>query len=128
MKKKYYNRSAMFAMMIPFGLAVAGSVMKSIICLILLIVSIFIIVAIFPCFRHRESLAICIMIALYGIPFNIRISYYCVKEVFQLNIIGEILYFIIFFFVLFSLEEIVLGIIARSIWRRQNRLRFDREK
>ena len=109
---------------LPLSISASGIAWDSGVCLALLAISIFAAVSMVPGFRHRESLGISILVAICAIPSNIRISYYCVHELLYLNVLGEILYFIICYLVLFSIEEIIFGIIARLIWKKQYRFSF----
>lgn len=111
-------------MVLPVGLTIISIIWDTDILIIPVLICIFLAVALIPGFRHRENLGVSILTAICGLPFNIRLSYYCVHEVFFLNGLGEVLYFILFMLILFSLEEIVLGVIARLIWPRQYRFSF----
>ena len=125
MKKKYERA---YMMVLPFGLSIVGSAGFSWICLALLAGSVFAIIPAIPAFKHRENLGISIIVAICSVPINIRLSLTCVHDLFNLNVIGEILYFITCMLVFLSLEEIIFGIFARIIWRKQYGLSFDRRK
>ena len=94
--------------------------------LILCIISLFMIVGTVPLFRKRESLYMFILVALAGLPINIRLSYWLVSEglISSGFLIGNILWLMLLCCVFCSVEEIVFGIIARMIWRRQYKVKI----
>lgn len=67
-----------------------------------------------------------IMVALAGLPINIRLSYWLVSEdVISFGfLIDKILWVAVLCCVFFSVEEIAFGIITRLIWRKQYKVKI----
>ena len=111
--------------LLPAVLSVAFLVKESVLFLLLCVISLFITVGTVPLFRKRESLFMFILVAIAGLPVNIRLACWLVFE----GIIGsdflpvDILWAVFLCCVLFSVEEIVFGVITRMIWKRQYRLK-----
>ena len=111
--------------LLPAVLSVAFLVKESLLFLLLCVISLFITVGTVPLFRKRESLFMFILVAIAGLPVNIRLACWLVFE----GIIGsdflsvDILWAVFLCCVLFSVEEIAFGVITRMIWKRQYRLK-----
>ena len=111
--------------LLPTVLSVAFLVKESVLFLLLCVISLFITVGTVPLFRKRESLFMFILVAIAGLPVNIRLACWLVFE----GIIGsdflpvDILWTVFLCCVLFSVEEIAFGVITRMIWKRQYRLK-----
>lgn len=89
------------------------------------VLSLFVVVGAVPLFRRRESLYMFLLVAVAGLPINIRISYWLVsRSFFSMGIfIGDVLCVMLLCCVFFSVEEIVFGVITRLIWRRQYKIK-----
>lgn len=110
---------------LPAVLSVGFLVNQSWLFLLICVLSLFIIVGIVPVFKRRESLYMFILVAVAGLPINIRLSYWLVAEEFISSgfLIGNILWGALLCYVFFSVEEIVFGIITRMIWKKQYKLK-----
>lgn len=94
--------------------------------LLICVLSLFVIIGVFPVFRKRECLYMFILVAVAGLPINIRLSYWLVSEELISSgfLIGNILWGALLCCVFFSVEEIVFGIVTRLIWKRQYRVKI----
>lgn len=88
----------------------------------------FFVVSVLKICRRRENLWLFIYTAICGIPINLAI----VKERMVLfffdsgiPIVGTIIATVEVFLLLFAIEEIVVGVIGRIIWRRQYRITIE---
>jgi len=123
--KKVRNMQLM-AGLLPTVLSVAFLAKQSVIFLLLFVLSLFIIVGTVPLFKKRESLFMFILVAVAGLPLNIRLAYWLVFDgiISSGFLIGDILWVAFLCCVLFSVEEIVFGVITRMIWKKQYRLKM----
>lgn len=85
------------------------------------VVAVYIVIATLPLYRHRESLWVFFWIFLTTIPINIMVVYELLTSWFFKGalLLTNIIRGYLIFFILFSLEELVCGLIARIIWKRQ---------
>lgn len=106
---------------VPLGLAVKFLVDQSWISLLLVAISLFVIVGTVPLFRRRENLYMFIFVAIAGLPINVGLSCWLVAEGYIVAgfLIGDIVWGMLVCCMLFSVEEIVFGVITRMIWKRQ---------
>ncbi len=106
---------------IPLITSVVFSINQKIIFLILTLILPFIIIGVLPVFRRRENLWMFLIVSFAGTPINILISYFLVSlELFYTEFfMCDILWGILVFFIMFSLEQIVFGIVTRMIYKRQ---------
>lgn len=109
---------------IPAVLSIMTVLKHSVILFVLLVIIHFVILRIVPAFKGRENLWMFIFVAISSVPLNIYILTF-VNEwellfgtIFVLGILKCILYYVI----LFSVEEIIFGVITRLIWRKQYKL------
>lgn len=82
----------------------------------------FLIVGTVPICRRRESMWLFVLTALGSMPINIKIStmdtvQYLLDS--EIPIVGAVIATIEIYLLLFSVEEILIGIIGRFIWKRQ---------
>lgn len=124
LNKKVRNIQLVTALL-PAVLSVVFLAKQSVIFLLLCVLSLFIVVGTVPLFRKRESLFMFILVAIAGLPVNIRLAYWLVFDGFISSgfLVGDILWMAFLCCVLFSVEEIVFGIITRMIWKKQYRLK-----
>lgn len=92
----------------------------------LCILSLFLLVATVPLFKKRESLYMFLLVAATGFPLNIKLAYWLISESYLgLDLLfGDLCYGVLICCVLFSIEELLFGVITRFIWRRQYKLKF----
>lgn len=110
---------------LPAILSTAFLINQSWLILLIGVLSLFVIIGVVPLFRKRESLYMFILVAVAGLPINIRLSYWLVSEELISSgfLIGNILWGALLCCVFFSVEEIVFGIITRMIWKKQYKLK-----
>lgn len=114
------------AMALPVALFTASVLRSSWILAILAAGSIFAVVALVPLCRRRESLWVFLITAVATIPLNIWIVHRVMDAGYFSGsfAVTEILWYCLVYFIGFSLEELLFGILARLIWKRQLRNRF----
>lgn len=116
----------MGVMGILMALAVLFAWRGSLPCLIADIVLLFFAVCFLPCCRGHENIWMFVLVAWTGIPINVKLVRMITgvlqmdEGMFPLVLLREILLYII----VFCIEELVLGVLTRLIWRRQKRIQF----
>ena len=111
---------------IPVALSVISVFKQSLILFLLTIVSLFAVVGLVPVFRKRESFWMFLLVAVAGVPENINLIFWIIYlDVLYLYFLPiKIIYSLLIYFVLFSVEEIAFGVITRFIWPRQYKLKI----
>lgn len=92
----------------------------------LCVLSLFILVATIPLFKKRESLCMFLLVAAAGLPLNLKFAYWLIDKsyIWLDSFFGNLCYVVLICCILFSIEEIVFGVITRLMWRRQYKLKF----
>lgn len=110
-----------WAVGIPLVISMISVIKQSVLLFGLFVVAHFVVVRIFPAFKHRESIWMFIMVALSSIPINIYILILLNEwgDIFNSWIIVNIFRYAMCYIVLLSMEELIMGVITRLIWRRQ---------
>lgn len=109
---------------IPAVLSLITVLKHSVVLLVLLIISHFIIIKFVPVFKGKENVWMFVFVAISSIPINFYIMLLLNEwdllftSFFALGVLRCILYYL----VLFSMEEIIMGITTRMIWRKQYKL------
>lgn len=109
---------------IPAVLSLITVLKHSVVLLVLLIISHFIIIKFVPVFKEKENVWMFVFVAISSIPINFYIMLLLNEwdllftSFFALGVLRCILYYL----VLFSMEEIIMGITTRVIWRKQYKL------
>ncbi len=89
------------------------------------IVSLFLIVALVPLCRKRESLWMFVGLVPASAPINLVLALYYSTEVMDSSSrFAQFLWLILALSVLLSVEEIAFGAVTRLIWKKQYRLQF----
>ena len=83
------------------------------------------VIAVMPVYRRRESLWIFVITAAASVPVNIRLSILLDKwDILDMGIpFSEYIVALFLCMMLFSVEEIILGVAGRLIWRRQYKIK-----
>ena len=108
------NSITLSVFMIPFVLSLVGVIKGSLMLLALALLLMFAIVFIAPVSRTRENLFIYCEVALTLVPVNVKLAKIVGFEYFD----GKLFAFfaiIVIFSILFSVEEIIFGLITRLI-------------
>ena len=108
-------------MMLPVGIALYAATTKSVLFALLSIVAVFIVVAILPLCRRRESMWIFFILFLTATPLNVTMIFEILTSwLFEDSLIlTNILRGGLFFLISLSIEELACGFFARLIWRKQ---------
>lgn len=123
LKKNKKDALQLISVLVPLTFSFLFIILNSYLMLALCIISLFAIVGIMPVFRRYESLWVFILSAAVFLPENLIAVWLFICEDLCGAVINE-LTGIIVFLALFSLEQIILGVAARILWRRQCRLKL----
>ena len=106
---------------LPAGVALYAVNTRSVLFAILSVVAVFVIVATLPLCRRRESIWIFFILVLTATPINIAVIIEVLSSwMFEDSLLlTNILRGGLFYLITLSIEELVCGIFARLIWRRQ---------
>lgn len=120
LKKKPRYWQILFAL-IPMILSLAFVRYMINLLLVLTVITLFIIIAVVPIFKTRKSLWMFILSSIISIPINLNFSLYIAGNYlsYDYRLIELCLYAVLFYFLLLSIEEIILGIVSRLMWHRQ---------
>lgn len=118
----------LFTAVIPLVLGIAAVLSGSPVLYILLFLSHFLLLWLVPLFKGRENLWMFVTVALSSVPVNVNllISLAGFGGVFLPSFFPfALLRAVLIFCVLFGVEEIIMGILARLIWARQKKAFLD---
>ena len=106
---------------IPFVLSVVAVLKHSIAMFIIFILVHFIILKIIPAFKHCENIGMFVIVAFSSIPINVYIFKVLIdlELLFDSFLVVNILRGVLYYIVLLSIEEIIMGILTRWIWKKQ---------
>jgi len=123
---KKTNKFQLVAGALPAMLSMSSMMIQSWIMLLLCVLSLFIVVGFVPIFKRRENLYMFILVAIAGLPINIRLSYWIVEEAFFGSgfFVGDIILGTLICCVFFSVEEVFFGVITRMIWKKQYKIKI----
>ncbi len=112
--------------LLPVMLSIIFLVNHSWIILLLCILSMFIVIATVPLFKHREILFMFVLVAATGLPINIGLSCWLIsEEIIGVGfLIGDILWGAFICCALFSAEEILFGVMTRILWKKQYKIKI----
>ena len=110
-----------WAIGIPTALSVWMVVKQSVALFLIYILAHFLILKIVPTFRRRESIGMFIIITFSTIPINLFIMslLWGMEDICGVFILTRFFRCFIYYMMLLSLEQVVMGVITRIIWRRQ---------
>lgn len=109
---------------IPAALSLASVIKHSVILFVILIVTHFIILKFIPVFKGYESVWMFIFVSISSIPLNVYILSlinewgFLFDTILFLGILRAVLYYA----VLFSIEQIIMGVVTRIVWKKQYKL------
>lgn len=107
--------------LLPLALSVLTVMKHSLILFVLLIFLHFLILKLIPEMKHRENIGMFVMVAFSSIPINFEIFRVLANmglfedSYFFMNILRGTLYYI----VLLSVEEVIMGLFTRFLWKKQ---------
>lgn len=120
-----FLRRGIWTLGIPAILSLIAVMQRSIVLIAGAVVVQFLLLLLVPAFKGRESVWMFLFVAISSIPINAYILFFMNEQgylfddsFFILGIFRTILYGS----VLFSMEEIVMGVITRLIWKKQYEL------
>lgn len=114
--------------LLPISMSIVGAIKHSTIPIVLLPIALLIAVALTPWARKRENIWMFLLVAVSGIPVNIVL----IRWLLGLSVF-ETHFFVLAFFrsvalylILFSMEELILGVVTRMIWKKQYKITFSK--
>jgi len=113
-----------FAMGIPLALSTVAVIRHSIAFFVIYILAHFLVLKITPAFKRRENIGMFVIVAISSIPINIYLfrMLSSMELIFDSFLVVNILRGILYYIVLLSIEEIVMGILTRMIWKKQYKI------
>ena len=110
--------------MLPILLSFVGVIRHSTILIIFLPVALFIAVALIPYAQKRENIWMFLLVVVSGIPVNFSVIWWLFRlSVFESNfLLLTVFRGVAMYIMLLSIEELILGIITRMIWRKQYKI------
>lgn len=127
MKTKIIRRSLGIIFSVsPSVISLVAVLNRSVLLAVLSVVGIYLSVAILPCARRYENIWVFFLSMFDSIPFNIKLIDVLMRESFVENdfMLLYIMRCALVYVVLFCVEEIILGAIARFIWKKQKTILF----
>lgn len=115
-----------YSALLPISLSLIGAIKHSSVIILLLPVSLFITVALTPWARKRENIWMFLLVVASGIPVNLIVIRWLLglpafeSDFFLLTLFRGVVMYIM----LLSMEELILGIITRMIWKKQYKISF----
>ena len=111
---------------LPSVISLIAVINRSILLAMISIIVIYLLVAILPCARHYENIWVFFLSIFASIPFNIKLIDILARAIFIENdfVLLHILRCALIYVILFCVEEIILGAVARFVWRKQKTIRF----
>ena len=106
---------------VPFVFSVLAVIKHSVVMFILFILVHFLILKITPAFKHCENIGMFVIVAFSSIPVNFYIFKLLIdmELLFDSFLVINILRGVLYYIVLLSIEEVIMGILTRWIWRKQ---------
>lgn len=117
-------RKGTWTMGIPGVLSVIAVMKPSVVLFAVLFIVHFALLRLVPAFKGRESVWMFLLVAISSIPINVCVLIFANEQnyLFDSIFLLGVLRIIIYYSVLFSLEEIAMGVITRLIWKKQYKL------
>lgn len=114
-----------FSAILPVCMSAAPLSAKPVIGTMLVCIAIFAALALVPEFKYHENLFAFLLVWLCGIPTNIFLMIHIIMTLgLYRPIIAAVLYAPIILLLLFSMEEILFGILVRACFQKQRRVKF----
>ena len=109
---------------IPLAFTVLAVIKHSVVLFIVSIPVHFLALKIIPAFKRCENIGMFVMVAVSSIPINVHIIKMLneMKLILSSGLILNIVKGILCYLVLLSLEEIIMGILTRWIWKKQYKI------
>lgn len=127
MKTKIVRNSLGFVFsVLPSVISLVAVINRSVLLAVLSVIGIYLSVAVLPCARRYENIWVFFLSMFASIPFNIKIIDILTRESFVENdfMLLHIMRCTLIYVVLFCVEEITLGAVARFIWKKQKTIQF----
>lgn len=116
------------ASLLPISLSIVGAIRHSPILIVLMPIALLISVALTPWARKRENICMFLLVAVSGVPVNIIV----IRWLLGLSFF-ETHFFVLAFFrsvalylMILSMEELILGVVTRMIWKNQYKITFSK--
>lgn len=127
MKTKIIRSGLGFVFLVsPSVISLVAVLNQSVLLAVISVIGIYLSVAILPCTRQHENIWVFFLSMFASIPFNIKLIDFLMRVSFIENdfMLLQIMRCTLIYVVLFCVEEIILGAVARFIWKRQKSIQF----
>ncbi len=121
-----FLKKGIWSLLIPVALSVIGVLLRSVPIIVIFFFSHFFVVGLAPACKKHESIWMFLLVFFSFIPVNVLIMIIMDKLGMLLHpmFILSLCRCIFYYAMLFSVEEIVMGVITRAIWKKQYKLRL----
>lgn len=111
---------------LPSAISLVAVINRSVFLAVLSIIGIYLSVAVLPCARQYENIWVFFLSMFASIPFNIKLIDVLMRWNFIENdfMLLYVMRCTLIYVILFCVEEIILGAVARFIWKRQKSIQF----
>lgn len=116
------------ASLLPISLSIVGAIRHSTILIVLMPIALLISVALTPWARKRENIWMFLLVAVSGVPVNIIV----IRWLLGLSFFETHFFVLAFsrsvalYLMLLSMEELILGVVTRMIWKNQYKISFSK--
>ena len=116
------------ASLLPISLSIVGAIRHSTILIVLMPIALLISVALTPWARKRENIWMFLLVAVSGAPVNIIV----IRWLLGLSFFETHFFVLAFsrsvalYLMLLSMEELILGVVTRMIWKNQYKISFSK--
>lgn len=114
-------KKGLWLVLIPIGLSWLAVLTPSVLLAVLFPLSHFLVIGLAPAFRHRENLWMFLLVAFTSVPVNLYILWwlYDAGMLFDTFLLLRVVRAFVYYVVALSIEENLMGIITRFLWKRQ---------
>lgn len=116
------------ASLLPISLSIVGAIRYSPILIVLVPIALLISVALTPWAKKRENIWMFLLVAVSGVPVNIIVIRWLLGlSVFETHFL-VLAFFrsVALYLMLLSMEELILGVVTRMIWKNQYKISFSK--
>lgn len=116
------------ASLLPISLSIVGAIRHSPILIVLMPIALLISVALTPWARKRENIWMFLLVAVSGVPVNIIVIRWLLGLSFFETHFFVLAFFrsVVLYLMLLSMEELILGVVIRMIWKNQYKISFSK--
>jgi len=119
-------KKGLWSLMIPAVLSCVGVLSKSVWLIVMAFFMHFVVLKLAPVCRGRENVWMFIMVIISSVPINVYLLVFMgvnnmlFDSIFVLGLFRCVLYYAM----LFSVEELILGLVTRVLWKKQHKIKL----